>query len=282
MKRYKFVIFILLISTVPLIVSLLMEWSFMDIGSQKAESWMGFWGGYLGAILGIIGAMIAASLQIQSQTNQIILAAEKNDELERNRIYTNMLIEKNIGIHKEFIELKRVMINYKSFLDELVEKQRSELVDTGFYHSEIDRVLQISKENGQEDLSIEQREYLKMHQNMTNEKKETIETIKRTILLDIMTISSLISSISSNSIFFTKDHAYTKGIKELIDAIEAEVEASNKYLIKNLFIENHSTANNFKSERNNFFNSIYTEKIKAIENSYPVYSKQLIDDLFID
>ncbi|WP_214855673.1 hypothetical protein [Exiguobacterium sp. s130] len=280
MKKYKVVLFILLIPAVPLLVSYLMESSFMDIGSQKAESWMGFWGGYLGAILGIIGAMIAASLQIKSQTNQIVLAAEKNDELERNRIYTNMQIEKNVGIHKEFIELKRVMLNYKSYIDELVEKQRSELVATEYYHSEISKVLQISKENGQEDLSTEQRDYLKMHQNLTDEKKETIEKIKRTILLDLLTISSLTSSISSNSIFFIKNHAYTKGMNELIDVIKTEVEVSNEYLITSILIKNHDTAVAFQSKRNIFFDSVYMEKLKVIENSYPEYSKQLIDDLF--
>lgn len=276
---------LLTILIVPLIVSFLMESPLMDLGSQKAESWMSFWGGYLGAILGIAGAITATTIQIKSQTSQIVLAATKNDEFERQRIYTNMLIEKNVILYKELIEMKRLFINYRSFLNELVEKQRDHIVSTSFFYSEIERVMEISKLKRQNDsandLTVEQREYLKMHENITNDQKFAIESIKRTILLDLSTISSLTSSISSNSIFL-QNHPYTDHVKQIINAVENEVESYNLKLSTNSFAKDLNSINKFKADNDHFFSLNYQTKIDLIESNYPGYSELLINKLFND
>ena len=121
-NRLFFFIAAIIILLVPLVVSYLMERSWMDIGTQKAESWMSFWGGYLGAILGIAGAIIATTIQIQSQTDQIVMAASKNDEFERQRIYSSLIIDKNDVLYQKILDLKsNFTILTDSFHNELTK-----------------------------------------------------------------------------------------------------------------------------------------------------------------
>lgn len=137
-KKYAkpIIIGFLMILTVPLIVSFLMESPLMDIGNQKAESWMGFWGGYLGAILGIGGAITATTIQIKSQTEQMIWSAIKADELERQRIYSSLILDKNDALYQRILELKNnVTILTDSLQNELLNIAKL------FHSGEINRII---------------------------------------------------------------------------------------------------------------------------------------------
>lgn len=280
-KKIKVIgLIFLIVLSVPSVVSILMECSWMDIGTQKAESWMSFWGGYLGAILGIAGAVIATTIQIKSQTNQIVLAATKNDEFERNRIYTNMLIEKNVEIHKEMIEMKKVFVSYKSSLNELLNKQKKELESTYHFKSEVERILFISNLRKDRDITDDEKEYLEKLENTMNEKSVTIESIKNKVLSDISIISSLNSSINSNAIFFLQNESYADNVKRLLDIMTEEMEASKNYLIPVLFRGDVDEIIKFENERENFYDESYQEVISLIDSSYPQYSENLIRKLF--
>lgn len=79
-------------------------------------------GRILRGYLGIAGAIIATTIQIKSQTDQIVLAASKNDEFERQRIYSSLIIDKNDELYQKILDLKNnFTILTDSFHNELTK-----------------------------------------------------------------------------------------------------------------------------------------------------------------
>lgn len=141
----------LIILSVPSAVSILMEWSWMDIGTQKAESWMSFWGGYLGAILGIVGAITATTIQIKSQTGQIVMAAEKNDELERKRMQLTFIIEKNTQLYEKILKIKH---EYENYFYEVELQFEKEIEKYDSRYDKLGKVIRPKKIKTDEELKI--------------------------------------------------------------------------------------------------------------------------------
>jgi len=122
---------VLVILLIPSAVSYLMERTWMNFGTQKAESWMSFWGGYLGAFIGLLAVIYTTNKQIKSsrnlmieqlenQTKQIEISANIHDNLEKQRIYLNTILEKNLEIQKKIKELEDVFFSHKSVFSDLI------------------------------------------------------------------------------------------------------------------------------------------------------------------
>lgn len=232
-KKYvkSILVGLLSILLVPLIVSFLMESPLMNWGSQKAESWMSFWGGYLGAILGIIGAITATTLQIKSQTNQIVLAAKENDRLERIRIGLNLIIDKNIELFRYFLELEKELNKYSHVLKILINEQiylpqalkkigmlNENLMNNGHQFS------QVKTENETALIQTLGKEY--------DEKVDKIQTLKKELNQQIAVMRSLSSSISASLFYIDdKNETYFKSIENYVENFNYEIESTSNYIL---------------------------------------------------
>lgn len=232
-KKYvkSILVGLLSILLVPLIVSFLMESPLMNWGSQKAESWMSFWGGYLGAILGIIGAITATTLQIKSQTNQIVLAAKENDRLERIRIGLNLIIDKNIELFRYFLELEKELNKYSHVLKILINEQiylpqalkkigmlNENLMNNGHLFS------QVKTENETALIQTLGKEY--------DEKVDKIQTLKKELNQQIAVMRSLSSSISASLFYIDdKNETYFKSIENYVENFNYEIESTSSYIL---------------------------------------------------
>lgn len=231
-KEYRVigVIFLIVILLVPVAVSYLMECSLMDIGTQKSESWMSFWGGYLGAILGIAGAITATTIQIKSQTNQIVVAAKENDRLERVRIELNLKIEKNIELFKYYIELKRNQIYYDVTLKYLLQEQSFLL--KGFENeSQAKRLDRSDYDHFTGDVKPDVLEKIKKVDEENQSRFEKIKMIKNELKQTIASVESLITNVLSNIIFVNEEEQYYKLLKGYLIEIQSEVEEVEKYIL---------------------------------------------------
>lgn len=221
---------VLIVLSVPSTVSFLMELSWMDIGTQKAESWMSFWGGYLGAILGIIGAITATTLQIKSQTNQIVLAAKENDRLERIRIGLNLIIEKNVEVFKYFLELEKELNKYSYVLNNLANEQY-------FLPQDLERIGMLNEDltnNGPHYSQVKTervRELIQSYSNEYDEKVNKIQTLKNELNQQIAVMKSLSSSISASLFYIDKNEIYFNSIENYVEILNHEIENTSNYIL---------------------------------------------------
>lgn len=223
-------IVLVIIFITPIIVSILMECSFMDFGSQKAESWMSFWGGYLGAILGIVGAITVTTLQISSQTDQIVLAAKENDKLERARIELNLKIEKNVELFKYFVDLKREIIQYEHTLKYLINEQKS-LLDNFNRVAKANSKEILGRFGPSESVKAENKKSLERIDQEYNSNVEKVETLKNELRQKISHIKSLVANIFANIIFINEREAYFEALKKYLDIVQKELDEVEKYLL---------------------------------------------------
>ena len=230
-KKYVKLILVGLLSIllVPLIVSFLMESPLMNLGSQKAESWMSFWGGYLGAILGIIGAITATTLQIKSQTNQIVLAAKENDRLERKRINLNLKIEKNVELFKYLVEIKSTLIKYDYLLSVMLDEQ-TELIVNYSEHNKISSRYTIGKFERNPKLDQKNNEDLKWIDQIVNDRTEKINFLKNELNQSISSLQALSTNILANRIFINSNNNYYKILEVYMEKIQSELFYINIYI----------------------------------------------------
>lgn len=78
----------------PLIVTLLLEFPLFSLARGEVGSWIGFWGSYLGNIIGLIGLSYATYFQIQYQQKLMLDEIHSQNELEKKRIYVEIILNK--------------------------------------------------------------------------------------------------------------------------------------------------------------------------------------------
>ncbi|AHA31299.1 hypothetical protein [Exiguobacterium sp. MH3] len=214
---------------IPYSVGRLMECSFLNIGSLKADSWMSFWGGYLGAILGIIGAITITTIQISSQTNQIVLAAKENDKLERKRINLNLKIEKNVELFKYLVEIKSTLIKYDHLLSVMLDEQ-TELIVNYSEHNKISNRYIIGKFERNPKLDQKNNEDLKWIDQIVNNRTEKINFLKNELNQSISSLQALSTNILANRIFINNNNYYYKILEVYMEKIQRELFYINIYI----------------------------------------------------
>lgn len=272
-----FFLVVLIILSVPSIVSILMEWSWMDIGTQKAESWMSFWGGYLGAIIGIIGAITATTIQIKSQTNQIVLAAKENDKLERKRINLNLKIEKNVELFKYLVELKSTIIKYDYLINTIFDEQ-IELIENYSDHIKISTENIIEKFKRNSKLDEKNNEKFKRIDKIVTDRTEKIILMKNELNHSISSLQALSTSVLANNIFINNTNIYYKTLENYIDKIQSELIGIKIYIELEGIDNIEVNVDERKSKTKTNLNDIYLlEKQAGV--AYTEYMKLLIDQI---
>lgn len=282
---------LLTILLVPLIVSFLMESPLMNWGSQKAESWMSFWGGYLGAILGIIGAITATTLQIKSQTNQIVIAAKENDKLERKRINLNLKIEKNVELFKSFVELKSTLLKYSHIANELIFEQEN-LIDNYIKHvsalekvqgANIERdiykiINNINKVNESDEEIKESEIKFNRIDEIVDKNNEKISLLKNELNQISSSLHAISTDIMANIIFIDENYEYSKIIEKYIDNVQNELFEMGIYT----YYEDVADLDEFLTNRGEELN-YNCESMKELDHSvsysYKAYMKHLVSQI---
>lgn len=254
-----------------------MECSLLNVGSLKADSWMSFWGGYLGAILGIIGAVTVTTIQIKSQTNQIVLAAKENDKLERKRINLNLKIEKNVELFKYLVELKSTIIKY-DYLINIIFDEQIELIENYSDHIKISSKNMIDKFKNNPKLDEKNNEDFKRIDKIVTDRTEKIILLGNELHQSISSLQALSTSVLANKIFIDNTNIYYKTLEIYMDKIQSEL-IDIKIYIELEGIDNiEVNVDERKSETKTNLNDIHLlEKQAGV--AYTKYMKLLIDQI---
>ncbi|WP_214848983.1 hypothetical protein [Exiguobacterium sp. s138] len=280
---------LLTILLVPLVVSFLMESPLMNWGSQKAESWMSFWGGYLGAILGIIGAITATTLQIKSQTNQIVIAAKENDKLERKRINLNLKIEKNVELFKIFVELKSTLLKYNHIANELIFEQEN-LIDNYIKHASALEKLQsanierniykiVNNKVNESDEEIKESEIkFSRIDEIVDKNNEKISLLKNELNQISSSLHAISTDIMANIIFIDENYEYSKIIEKYIDIVQNELFEMGNYTYYEDVADLYEFLTN-RAEKLNYNYESMKELDHSVSYSYRAYMKHLVSQI---
>lgn len=262
---------------IPYSVGRLMERSFLNIGSLKADSWMSFWGGYLGAILGILGAITVTTIQIKSQTNQIVLAAKENDKLERGRIELNLKIEKNVELFKYFVDLKREVLQYEYTLNYLIDEQESVIVnlETLTQANTKELLVRIISKRVNED----ERKSLEIADQEYNSNVERVKVLKNDLHQKMSQVKSLAANIFANIIFVDEDNEYHTVLNSYLNEIQHELSEVEKYILSDEM--GSLDAEKITKRSNNLNKKILTlaELEIQISDLYSTFIKKLVTNI---
>jgi len=254
-----------------------MERSFLNIGSLKADSWMSFWGGYLGAILGILGAITVTTIQIKSQTNQIVLAAKENDKLERGRIELNLKIEKNVELFKYFVDLKREVLQYEYTLNYLIDEQESVIVnlETLTQANTKELLVRIISKRVNED----ERKSLEIADQEYNSNVERVKVLKNDLHQKMSQVKSLAANIFANIIFVDEDNEYHTVLNSYLNEIQHELSEVEKYILSDEM--GSLDAEKITKRSNNLNKKILTlaELEIQISDLYSTFIKKLVTNI---
>lgn len=248
-KHNIFIIAGILFVLIPLIVSGLMEWSWMDFGTQKAESWMSFWGGYLGAFIGLVAVIYTTNKQIENsksimldqakeQTKQIKISADIHDDLERKRIYLNTILEKTLefqkftrgleSMYKQHSKKAIELLNEKkNIIDLLILREKQEK----YMESRGDETAHEKEKKYLEDENQKIDEAFKKHQDLADQFRESKEIILG-ITNAIFTYKIFIELESKDS------KAYLITINSVLDKLDEFILFSNDFVYFNFRLFN--------------------------------------------
>jgi hypothetical protein len=108
-------IIILIVLTVPLLVSFFMKMPIFNFAPGSTDSWISFWGSYIGALIGALVVYLVTSMQVREQRNIQLDSIREEHNIALSREMQQFHFKNQIDKIEEFYSL------LDSFLDALVK-----------------------------------------------------------------------------------------------------------------------------------------------------------------
>ncbi|PIC62991.1 hypothetical protein CSV79_14300 [Sporosarcina sp. P13] len=224
----------LVLFTLPAILSIVMTIDIFGKALGSADGWLSYWGGYLGAIVGLAAIAVTTQFQINSQykLHKEQLAAQDrsmikthesqksiqmysieessrmNDKKERDRIYTNFLMDKNEALIEILIELNFLNTEHFNLLRDYVDYESIRIGE--FKNNFLSEAIDPKVMNDQE------------AKNKMQELDMKIEDIKEKETEIRMKISGASAKLKSKSMYFSNLELEINNYRREISAVLEE------------------------------------------------------------